>query len=107
VAEGADLGYPVQRPLFMHYENDSEAYDIQYQYLFGSDVLVAPVVEPGVVRKEVYLPEDEWVHLWTGKEYKGGRVTVDAPVGYPPVFYLKSSKFKSMFEKTGSLNKYE
>ncbi len=67
-------------------------------------MLVAPVVEAGAVRKEVYLPKDEWIHLWTGKQYKGGRVTVDAPIGYPPVFYLKSSKFEKMFKKIGSLN---
>jgi alpha-glucosidase len=104
VQEGSELGYPMQRALFMHYENDERAYDIQYQYLFGSDVLVAPVLEAGANTKKVYLPEDEWVHLWTGKEYKGGDVTVSAPVGYPPVFYLKRSKFYKLFEEIGSLN---
>ena len=46
VKENATKGIPVQRPLFMHYEQDSEAYNIQYQYLFGPDLLVAPVLQP-------------------------------------------------------------
>lgn len=102
--QGSESGYPMHRPLFMHYEQDQRAYDEQYEYLFGADMLVAPVVEPGVTVKDVYLPEDEWVHLWTGKEYKGGDHKVAAPVGYPAVFYRKNSEFSGLFEEIGSLN---
>ncbi len=96
--EATLLGYPVQRPLFMHYEDDLKAYQLQYQYLFGRDLMVQPVISENIDRMTVYLPKDEWVHLWTGTEYKeGGEVTVNAEIGYPPVFYRKHSSFSYVF----------
>ncbi|MFC0471472.1 alpha-glucosidase [Halalkalibacter kiskunsagensis] len=95
----ATEGIPIQRPLFMEYEQDPKVYDIQYQYMLGSDILVAPVHEQGKDSWEVYLPEDEWVHFWSGEEYKGGHVEVAAPIGQPPVFYRKASTFKELFAK--------
>ncbi|MGG4130501.1 alpha-glucosidase [Paenibacillus illinoisensis] len=103
VKENAERGIPVQRPLFMHYENDPKTYDIQYQYLFGKDMLVAPVHQEAQTEWELYLPEDEWIHLWTGKEYRGGSVTVAAPIGQPPVFYRKDSMWKDLFKTVGQL----
>ncbi|MGN7938723.1 alpha-glucosidase [Virgibacillus sp. 6R] len=99
----SERGIPVQRPLFMHYENDKIAYDLKYQYLFGEDILVAPVHQEKQNEWEVYLPEDKWVHLWSGQEYSGGYVTVDAPIGYPPVFYRKESKWKDLFLKVSTI----
>lgn len=99
VAENAKRGIPVQRPLFLHYEQDEKVYEIQYEYLLGEDVLVAPVYLADQKEWEVYLPEDHWVHLWTGIEYGGGTVRVDAPIGYPPVFYRKDSNNASLFAK--------
>ncbi|MFP3126135.1 alpha-glucosidase [Ectobacillus funiculus] len=99
VKENAARGIPVQRPLFMHYEQDEKAYDIQYQYLYGQDLLVAPVHQEDQTEWEVYLPEDEWIHVWSGKEYKDGTVTVQSPVGYPPVFYRKKSEWKDLFSQ--------
>ncbi|WP_413283440.1 alpha-glucosidase [Vibrio sp. MA40-2] len=90
--ENAQQGMPIQRPLFMHYEQDTQAYEIKYQYLFGRDLLVAPVYNQGETIKKVYLPQDEWVHVWTDKIYTGGWIEVDAPIGQPAVFYRKSSK---------------
>ena len=98
VKENAEKGTPVQRPLFMEYENDEKAYDIQYQYLFGPDVMVAPVHEEGKSEWEVYLPEDQWIHLWSGKEYQGGTHTVAAPIGQTPVFYRKQSNYAEVFK---------
>lgn len=95
----AEVGLPVQRPLFIHYEDDVKAYDIQTEYLFGEDMLVAPVYLPDVEEWEVYLPKDNWVHLWTGEEYQGGSVTVKAPIGYTPAFYKKHSEFSPIFEE--------
>ncbi|WP_205831493.1 alpha-glucosidase [Bacillus sp. RO2] len=99
VKQNSEKGTPVQRPLFMHYENDESAYDIQYQYLYGKDLLVAPVYEEGATTWDVYLPEDEWVHVWSGKEYAGGDITVNAPIGEPPVFYRKNSEWADLFDK--------
>lgn len=99
VAENAKRGIPVQRPLFLHYEQDEKVYEIQYEYLLGADVLVAPVYLADQKEWDVYLPEDHWVHLWTGMEYGGGTVRVDAPIGYPPVFYRKDSACAPLFAK--------
>ena len=61
VKENNELGIPVQRPLFMHYESDSECYSIKYQYLYGTDLLVAPVYTEGVESWQVYLPGQQEV----------------------------------------------
>jgi alpha-glucosidase len=98
--EGHELGYPVQRPIFMHYENDQLAYDIQYSYLFGKDVLVKPVVMENQLQQNVYLPDDNWIHLWTGKKYDGKQfIQVDCEIGYPPVFYREDSTYEALFKK--------
>lgn len=103
VKMNAKMGIPVQRPLFLHYENDEKAYVIQTEYLFGEDMLVAPVYLPNIEDWNVYLPEDQWVHLWTGKEYRGGNVTVKAPIGYPAVFYRKNSRYSDLFRRISQL----
>lgn len=101
--ENAQKGMPVQRPLFMHYENDTEAYEIKFQYLFGRDLLVAPVYNQGEEVKKVYLPEDEWVHVWSGKTFTGGWIEVDAPIGQPAVFYRKASKDVELLSQIATL----
>ena len=73
-------------PLFLHYEDDAHTYTLKYQYLLGRDILVAPVHEEGRSDWTLYLPEDNWVHAWTGEAFRGGEVTVNAPIGKPPVF---------------------
>lgn len=102
VEENSKFGIPVQRPIFFHYEKDLRSYDLKYQYLLGEDLLVAPVHQEHMDKWNVYLPEDNWVHLWTGKEYTGGDIEVSSKLGYPPVFYRKSSKWKSLFEEIGA-----
>ncbi|WP_461215910.1 alpha-glucosidase [Lacticaseibacillus sp. GG6-2] len=97
--EVTDQGLPAQRPLFLHYEDDQKAYDIQYEYLFGRDLLVAPVYQSGKTQWDVYLPDDEWIDFWTGKVYHGGQYTVDASLGTIPVFYRAGSAFADLFSK--------
>lgn len=103
VHENATKGIPVQRPLFYHYENDIRSYDIKYQYMYGPDILVAPVYNEGAREWSVHLPSDKWVNLWTQEEYLGGEVVVESNIGYPPVFYRKDSKYKELFKKIGRL----
>lgn len=84
------------RPLFLHYEDDARAYTLKYQYLFGRDLLVAPVHEEGRTDWTLYLPQDNWVNAWTGECCQGGDVTVDAPLGKPPVFYRQHSEWADL-----------
>ncbi len=97
VAQNAKSGLPVMRPLFLHYEDDARAYTLKYQYLFGRDLLVAPVHEEGRRDWTLYLPQDSWVNAWTGETCRGGDVTVDAPLGKPPVFYRQHSEWADLF----------
>lgn len=92
-------GLPVQRPLFLHHEADSRTYAIQDSYLYGPDVLVAPVWHAAQAERKLYLPQGtNWVHAWTGQTFTGGRdVTVAAPLGQPPVFYDPESAFAPLF----------
>ncbi|EJF39095.1 glycosyl hydrolase, family 31 [Clostridium sp. MSTE9] len=103
VEENATRGLPVQRPLFVHYPEDRAAYQIQTEYLFGRELLVAPVLEKEACKWRVYLPQDSWVHLWSGAEFGGGEHLVDAPIGYPPVFYRKESEYKRLFRGLADL----
>lgn len=97
VAQNAKTGLPVMRPLFLHYEEDARTYELKYQYLFGRDLLVAPVYEQGRSDWTLYLPQDKWIHAWTGEEYSGGEATVRAPLGQPPVFYRAESEWSALF----------
>lgn len=92
-------GVPMQRPVFLHYDSDPVTYTIQYQYMFGRDLLVAPVIDQGMTECRLYLPDDDWVHIFSGQQYTGHEwVTVPAPVGTPTAFHRKSSTFAALFE---------
>jgi alpha-glucosidase len=96
-------GLPPIRHPWMHYESDPLAARLEGQYLYGRDLMVAPVLEPrsgssGPCLTELYLPDDEWIHLWTSRAFRGGKVTVESPFGCPAVFYRASSPFASLFD---------
>jgi alpha-glucosidase len=103
VAENSKVGMPVQRPLFMHYEDDAETYEIKFQYLFGRDLLVAPIYNKGQTVQKLYLPKDEWVHVWTGETFTGGWIEIDAPIGKPAVFYRKASTQVELLSKISDI----
>jgi len=86
---------PMVRHLAIHYPEDPKVWNIQYQYLLGRDLLVAPVIRPGVRSWKVYLPKDRWVHVWSEKRFEGGWVEVEVPLGKPPVFVREDSHFTS------------
>jgi len=91
-------GLPPMRQSWLHYEDEPELRRLPYQYLYGRDLLIAPVLKPGKHLSEAWLPSDQWVHLWTSREFQGGPVTIEAPLGYPPVFYRAGSPWASLFE---------
>lgn len=81
-------GDPVMRPLFYDFPGDETAWNVEDEFMFGPDVLVAPVLERGQREKAVYLPVGStWVNIWDGKRTEGGQtVKVDTPLGQIPVF---------------------
>ena len=103
ILENSRVGLPVMRPIFLHYPERDRVYNIGYEYLLGRDLLVAPVCESGSMQWQTYLPNDEWIHIWSGKEYLEGNFEIEAPLGYPPVFYRKSSSYADLFKEVGRL----
>jgi len=103
-SEAASSGLPLQRPIFLHFEDDPRAYESQIAYLFGADLLVAPVIDAGARSWRTYLPAGAaWIHIWSGTEYAGGAdVEVAAPLGEPPVFYRKGSAHRELFDGVAS-----
>ena len=97
VHENHEKGIPVQRPLFLDYEDDPETWSLQFEYMLGDDVIVAPVVKEGTRELSLYLPEGEWIHLWTGRSFGKGNNTVAVPMGYPAVFWRSGSRYAEVF----------
>ncbi len=91
--ESHESGAPVIRPLFYEFAEDKNAWDISNEYLYGSDLLVAPVTEYGKREWKVYLPSGEnWVNVWTKEKISGGQwIICDAPLEQIPVF-VRSGK---------------
>lgn len=86
--EAHTQGHPVMRPLFYDFPQDDPSWDILDEYMFGPDVLVAPVMEPGAQTRSVWLPAGaSWTLLHSGAVYEGGaRYEVPAPLAEIPVF---------------------
>jgi alpha-glucosidase len=102
-SEYQEIGLPPMRACYLHFENEPELHKLKNQFLFGRDLLVAPVIKPNVSEWEVYLPNDQWIHVWSDTEYTEGWIKVKAPIGYPPVFYRKDSKFQELFSQLKDL----
>lgn len=83
-----EKGTPVMRPLFYDVPQDSKAWEIEDEYMFGPDVLVAPILHAGERERAVYLPTGStWTNHWTGENVAGGQtVIVPAPMSQIPVF---------------------
>ena len=91
--EAHESGAPVMRPLFYEFPEDKAAWQAEDCYLLGPDLLVAPVMAPGVTQRQIYLPAGEvWKDAYTGRVYDGGQtVTVPAPIDVIPVM-LRAAK---------------
>jgi alpha-glucosidase len=104
VKEASETGLPVVRHPFVHYPDDPEVLGLEYQFMVGPNLMVAPVLDPGEEMVEVYLPAGRWVHLWSGRKYgsldKGVYETVRAPIGEPAVFSEESSDVGRWLRKT-------
>ena len=85
----AKEGYTIMRPLVFDFADDPTALDQKYEYMFGPDLLISPVTEPGVSEWKTYLPRNAggWRHRLTGRHYEGGQtVTTAVDKGHIPVF---------------------
>jgi alpha-D-xyloside xylohydrolase len=84
----SSTGLPPMRPLFVDFPDDMQSWEVEDEFLFGPDLLVAPVTEYGARTRSVYLPLGaQWSDSWTGRRHEGGTwVEVDAPIDHIPVF---------------------
>ena len=78
---GSRTGEPIIRPLFYDHTDKPELYAVDDEFYLGDHLLVAPVTEANVTKREVYLPEGKWVDLWTKERFEGDkRILCDAPL---------------------------
>ncbi len=84
-------GLPMMRPLFFDFAGDENCYDVEDQFLFGPDILVAPILHRGAKSRDVYLPEGaSWKEAGGKRKLKGGRwIKADAPLEKIP-FYIRA-----------------
>jgi alpha-glucosidase/alpha-D-xyloside xylohydrolase len=71
--ETHEAGLPMMRALWLHYPDDPVAVGRSDEYLWGRDILVAPVTEKGATTRKLYLPRGTWYDFWTEEKLEGGR----------------------------------
>jgi alpha-glucosidase len=91
--EAYDTGMPILRALLLEYPNDKETFEADEQFLFGKELLVAPVVGKSAVTKKIYLPEGEWIDFNDGQTLYSGEkwITCKSPLNTIPIFVKKGS----------------
>ncbi|HEV2329582.1 MAG TPA: TIM-barrel domain-containing protein [Verrucomicrobiae bacterium] len=77
--QSSATGLPALRPLILEFPDDEHVAAVDDEFLFGSDLLIAPVLHEGITERDIYLPEGEWFDYWTGKSFAGGK-TIQLPV---------------------------
>lgn len=100
VEEAARTGHPVVRHPFLEYPDDPNTYGLRYQFMYGREFMVAPVLDPGAKSVDVYLPKGDWTNLWTGESVsfaRGQWIEVAAPLGKPAAFYKQGSAVGEQF----------
>jgi alpha-D-xyloside xylohydrolase len=84
--DASERGLPMVRALFIEYPNDPGAWQVEDEYLFGTDILVAPLLEAETTGRDVYLPQGQWIDYQTKQTYSGGWHNIQA--GQIPVVLL-------------------
>jgi alpha-glucosidase (family GH31 glycosyl hydrolase) len=87
IAEACTTGVPLMRPLILEFPEDPHVLNLTDEYLFGREILVAPVVDEGATERVVYLPAGGWIDFWTDALYRGPcTLPVTAPLHILPLF---------------------
>lgn len=97
MAVASEKGYPVMRPMYFEYPADEICYTTSEQYMFGSDILFAPIVHQGQTEKLVYLPEGEWVNTNDKQIYKAGWHVINAKINEIVAFVKKDADVLKCF----------
>lgn len=102
IKEASTMGYPLARPLMLHYPEDPMSYSpqVKYQFLLGDSLLICPVFEAAVESVRCYVPEGKWKHVFTGESFQSEHISCSAPVGKPCVLYLPKAEAIAKVIKT-------
>ncbi|WP_156289341.1 glycoside hydrolase family 31 protein [Oceanobacillus salinisoli] len=85
--EASKTGLPVMRPLLMEFPMDAKTYNLNDQFMLGDNVIFAPILQPSVTDRAVYLPKGEWVEFSTGEVYEGEKThLIHAEIDELPIF---------------------
>lgn len=90
-------GYPIMRPMFFDFPDDENCYKLGEQYMFGDDILFAPIVHQGQTKKKVYLPQGEWILTKTMQKYTEGRYEIDAEIDEYIAFVRSNAEVLNCF----------
>jgi len=104
--QASETGLPALRPMFLEFPEDDSVAATDDQFMFGADLLAAPVLREGETTRSVYLPKGEWYDYWTGRRYAGGaKMKIPATLDSLPLF-VRSGAFvfrQPVVQHTGEL----
>ena len=104
--QNATTGSPLMRPLFYQYSNDTAACRVEDEYMWGENLLVAPVIKKGLTSRSIYLPEGKWFDFHSEIEYAGNtRIDFPLTIENIPIF-AKSGSFIPMTKPVTSTDYY-
>ena len=97
--EASEKGAPVMRPMFYDFPKDTHCWEVEDQYMFGPDLIIAPVMEAGMKERQIYLPAGtRWIDAYTKAVYDGGQmITTPTPLEVIPVM-MREGKNYSIYE---------
>ncbi len=98
MATAASSGLPPMRTLFLEFPDEEPAWAVSDQYMFGPDILVAPITTQGTRERDVYLPHGaSWLNAWTGEPVThNGWITAAAPLQHIPVYLRADGSLKTL-----------
>lgn len=102
----AETGEPLMRSMAYAFPQDGAAADYEFQYLFGRNLLIAPVTSPNAKRVEVYLPEGGWYDFFTGARYESGVYQIPVAANEIPVFVREGTILPVNTAQKGQLASY-
>ena len=99
-------GKPLMAPMYYYFSNDTTAIKLEDEYMWGENILVAPVLEKGVKERKIYLPKGKWLSIFTTVVYDGGKwITLPVDLNYSPVF-MKEGAFVPTVSRIKNVSEY-